>query len=195
MRTRLRTNALRHPVVGRLPKVTSASSEAVYDVLADLSTHLDWGGRQIMGSARLLTLDAPGGQAQVGTEFESTGEDPLVRMTDRSVVTEATRPVSFEFVTDSAWELKRSRKRADVTIVHRYELEPLPAGCRVTYSFRAARASALPGVLVVFRIPLLRALGAWMSVRSLREGLGNLLRAAEQGPSGSPERVERRKGP
>jgi hypothetical protein len=186
MRTRLRTNAFRRPVVGRLSKVTSASPDDVYDVLADLSTHLDWGGREIRGSARLLTLDASEAPATVGTEFESTGQDPLVRMTDRSVVTEATRSTSFEFVTDSAWELKRSGKGADFTIVHRYEIEPLPAGCRVTYSFRATRASALPGVLAMFRIPLVRTVAGRMSVRSLRQGFGNLLRAAEQRPSVSP---------
>jgi hypothetical protein len=185
MRTQLRTNVLRRPLVGRVSETTEASPEAVYDVLADLSSHLEWGGRQVSGSARLLTLDAPVGPAQVGAEFESTGQDPMVRMTDRSVVTEATHPASFEFVTDSAWELKRSGRRADVTIVHRYELERLPQGCRVTYSFRATRASALPGLLGMFRIPLVRAIAIRMSVTGLRGGFRNLLRAAEQRQSAS----------
>ncbi|MEX2457908.1 MAG: hypothetical protein WD770_02860 [Actinomycetota bacterium] len=157
MRTGLRTNVLRRPLVGQRSAATSASPEAVYELLA--------------------------GSAIVGTEFEGAGEGRRVRSTDRSVVTEATPPASFEFVTDSSWELARSGARADLTVVHRYEIERLPGGCRLTYTFRATRASALPGHLAVLRVPVLRAAALRMRVPNLREGFRGLLRAAERRPN------------
>jgi hypothetical protein len=170
----------RRPLEGTLIERCEAPAEVVFELLTDLSSHLEWGGRRRSKSARLRTLDAPAGSATVGTEFTSTGEDTMVRMTDRSVVTEATRPSTFEFVTESRWELKRGGKGADVTIVHRYDLAPTPGGCRAGYTFRATRASALPGPLAMFRVPILRSVAMRMSVASLRVGLRNLLRMAEE---------------
>jgi hypothetical protein len=199
MRTRtapgLRTNLLRrHPIEGGLSEACAAPPEAVYGLLEDLSTHLEWGGRRRTESSRLLSMTAPPGPARVGTEFDSTGEDSAARMSDRSVVTEALPPSTFEFVTESTLELKRSGARAAFTTVHRYDIEPAPGGCRVTYTMRATRASALPGILAVFRIPVLRAIGARMSISGLRGGFLNLLRMAEARPTTheAPEGAERR---
>jgi hypothetical protein len=191
----LRTNLLRrHPIEGRLTETCAAPPQEVYALLEDLSTHLKWGGRRRTQSSRLLSLTAPPGPARVGTEFDSTGEDSAARMSDRSVVTESTPPSTFEFVTESALELKRSGARSEFTVVHLYELEPAPDGCRVTYTMRLTRASALPGILVIFRIPVLRAIGARMSISSLRGGFLNLLRMAEARPTThkAPTGAERR---
>jgi hypothetical protein len=96
-----RRTAWRNPVLG-FEGSCRAPAEVVYDLLADLQSHLDWAGqRQLETTTRLLTLTAPPGPAGVGVEFLSTGSDgKLARWSDRSVVTEATRPEVFEFVTD-----------------------------------------------------------------------------------------------
>jgi hypothetical protein len=169
------------PLEGRISGLCAATPDDVYGLLVDLSSHLEWGGRRRRSKgSRLLSLTAPPGPAAVATEFTSTGEDALVRMRDRSVVTEATRPSTFEFVTESSWKLKRSGKRTLWTIVHRYDLAPVPDGCRVRYMLRATRATALPGPLVVFRVRLLRPIATWMSLGSLRGGFRNLLSMAEE---------------
>jgi hypothetical protein len=176
-----RVNLLRTaPLVGRLSELCTAPAGGVYELLDNLSSHLEWGGRQRSRSSRLLSLDAPAVSAHVGTEFTSSGEDSMVRMTDRSVVTEATPPFSFEFVTESRWEMKRGGRRVDCTIVHRYDLAPVPDGCRVTYSIRVTRMSALPGLLVTFRMPGLRRIAMRRSTASLRGGLRNLVQMAEE---------------
>jgi hypothetical protein len=175
-----RVNLLRsRPLVGWLSEVCLAPADGVYDLLADLSSHLAWGGGRRSKRSRLLWLDAPPGPAQVGTEFTTSGEDSMARMIDGSVVTEATRPFTFEFVTESAWELKRGGRRADCTIVHRYDVAPTTYGCRVTYTIRITRMSALPGPLAILRIPGLRRIAKHRYVGSLRGGFRNLLQMAE----------------
>jgi hypothetical protein len=79
---------------------------------------------------RLMSLDAPPGAAMKGTRFESTGAIPMsgVRWHDESVVTEATRASTFEFVTDARAGDTAARYR------HRYEISPSGAGSRVTYT-------------------------------------------------------------
>ena len=91
----------RNPVL-RFEGTSSAPPEGVYELLADLRSHLDWAGQRQLETTRLLTMNAPSGPATVGTEFRTTGSDGKVaRFSDRSVVTEATRPQVFEFVTES----------------------------------------------------------------------------------------------
>jgi hypothetical protein len=93
--------AWRNPVI-RFAAACTAPAEVVYDQLADLASHLEWAGATQSEITRLLTLDAPSGPATVGVEFFTTGTDGRVaRWTDRSVVTEATRPEVFEFVTQA----------------------------------------------------------------------------------------------
>jgi hypothetical protein len=53
-----------------------APAEAVYDLLADLRTHLQWGGRDQTRVFRLLSLDAVPEPATPGTVFTSTGAIP-----------------------------------------------------------------------------------------------------------------------
>jgi hypothetical protein len=176
-----RINALRgRPLEGRISEACRARAEAAYDLLADIQSHLEWGGTRRSKSSRLLSIDAPDGAAEVGTEFASTGEDSIGRMSDRSVVTEAVPPQTLEFVTESLSRFKRGGNRVDWTLVHRYDVTPDPAGCRITYTLRATRATSLPGPLAIFRIAALRSIALWMLMGRLRGGLRNLVRMAEE---------------
>jgi hypothetical protein len=72
------------------PSVTSsASPEAVFDVIADLRNHLIWSGERAESDGfKMLTLEAPPGPATVGTTFTSSGSAGKDMFHDRSVVTE-----------------------------------------------------------------------------------------------------------
>lgn len=158
---------------------TAATAEAVWDVLADLRTHARWGGERQKPKTRILSIEAVEGPAAVGTEFATTGADPMGRFTDRSVVTEATRPTTFEFVTEASLETKKG-VRSDWTVVHRYELAPSGTGCRIAYTVRIARISALPGMLALFNAPGLSALVMKASAGVARRGVRNLAGLAEE---------------
>ncbi len=167
----------RNPVL-RFEGTSTAPGEAVYDLLADLQSHLEWGGRRQLETTRLLTMEAPPGPATVGTEFFSTGSDGKVaRWTDRSVVTEATRPEVFEFVTEGRRDGKPGSRPWLFTAVHRYAIAPQPVGCRVTYTQELTRLSGAPKLLfargisrIVFRV----------SARYMRRGFDGLLALAEE---------------
>jgi len=167
-------------LVIRLEETSAAPPEAVYELLADLRSHLEWAGnRQPKESFRLLTVEAPEGPAIVGTEFRSTGADPMGRFADSSVVTEASRPGLFEFVT----EARLTRKKGEVvesTYIHRYEVTPDGPGSRISYTFRAVRFSEMSGELALFKVPGLRRLMLKASGSYLRRGLIGLARMAEE---------------
>src|SRR5206468_1417015 len=55
----------RNPVL-RFEGTSSVGPEAVYDLLADLQSHLDWSGRRQAETTRLLTMDAPPCPATAG---------------------------------------------------------------------------------------------------------------------------------
>ncbi len=171
-------NVLRRELEAGVNTTTTASAQAVYDLLADLSSHQVWGGDNQSETARLVAISAPPGPAIVGTEFSSTGTDPMGEFHDRSVVTEASRPAVFEFVTE-AHLLTKKGATADWTNVHRYEITPRDSGCRVTYTIRIVRISALPGLLAIFNIPVLSSLGMKAAAKVARKGLTNLVAMAE----------------
>jgi uncharacterized protein YndB with AHSA1/START domain len=171
-------NALKQELVVRVEATSRATTEAVYAVLADLSSHTEWAGERQGKRTRLLTIDAPAGPAAVGTEFHSTGADPMGTFSDRSVVTEAIPGRALEFVTEAHLTTKKG-KSADWTNVHRYEVAPEADGCRIAYTIRITRISELPGMLAVFKVPGLRALGLKASSGVARRGVRNLARLAE----------------
>ena len=114
-----RANALKGELGIHLEETTTAPAEIVYDRLEDVRNHLEWGGKmQPKQTFRLLSIDAPAGPALVGTEFKSTGADAMGRFADSSVVTEATRPSVFEFVTEARLSTKRG-KVVEWTNIHR----------------------------------------------------------------------------
>lgn len=162
----------------RFEGTSRASAEAVYDLLADLQSHLDWAGRRQLETTRLLTLEAPPGPAGAGTEFFTTGSDGKVaRWTDRSVVTEATRPEVFEFVTDGRRDGKPGSRPWLSTAVHRYQIASDSGGCRVSYTEELTRLAGAPRILLapgISRI-LLR-----ISAKYMRRGFDGLLALAEE---------------
>ncbi len=174
-----RANALKREFEVRVEASSQASAEAVYDVLADVRSHLTWAGERQKPKTRLLTVDAPDGAASVGTEFATTGLDPMGRFTDRSVVTEATSPSVFEFVTEAHLVTKKG-KVADWTNVHHYDLKPSSGGCRITYTIRIVRISALPGMLALFNVRALAGLLRKASEGVAKRGVQNLARLAEE---------------
>lgn len=174
-----RANALKRELVVVVEATGRVSADQVYEVLADLRSHLTWAGERQKKNVRLLSIDAPAGPAGVGTEFTTSGADPMGRFTDRSVVTEATRPSVFEFVTEAHLETKKG-KGADWTNVHRYQLAPAPEGCRVVYTIRVTRISALPGMLGLFNAPLLSGIARKASAAVARRGVRNLVAFAEE---------------
>jgi uncharacterized protein YndB with AHSA1/START domain len=174
-----RANALKRELVARAEAMSSAPPEVVYDVLADPHSHADWAGERQRRKTRLIEVDAPEGEARVGTEFRTRGLDPMGTFTDRSVVTEAERPRVFEFVTEARLETKKG-KTADWTNVHRYEVSGEGSGSRISYSVRIARISALPGMLAMLSLPLLSSVAMKASTGVARRGVENLARAAEE---------------
>jgi hypothetical protein len=157
---------------------SAASAPIVYDLLADPAAHLVWAGKR-QGSSRLLTMDAPSAPIGVGDEFSTTGADPMGRFTDRSVVTEATPPTAFEFVTEAILTTKKGATSV-WTDVHRYEIAPDERGCRIAYTLRVTRISALPGMLRIFNWPVLSSMGVRAAAGMAEKGIANLSAMAEE---------------
>jgi hypothetical protein len=162
----------------RLSRRCSAPPEAVYEVVADLRTHLIWGGAQQRSDFRLLSLDAPAGFATPGTSFTSTGSIPMSmrRWADRSTVTVAVRPLTFEFVTHAT--VHRSRRSMEATYRHRYEIAAAPGGSEVSYVFTQleVRNPFLRWAVPVVRTMTWRVGTPFMAGRGFR----NLLATAER---------------
>jgi hypothetical protein len=127
----------------------SVPPERIYATLADLSTHTTWAG-SMHGKKNfgLRTLEASAAPAVVGTEFRSTGADPMGSFTDRSVVTEATSPTVFEFVTEGHLEPKRRGKPTnDTRITYRFEIAPSSIGSSLTYRAHMSKWTNAPALL------------------------------------------------
>ena len=163
----------------RLTKRSSASPEAVYDVIADLRTHMTWGGTQQRSDFRLLSLDAPAGLASVGTSFTSTGAIPMSvrKWEDRSTVTAAESARVFEFVTHAT--VHRSRRSMEATYRHRYEIAAAPGGGSVvTYEFTELNSL---NPFLRLGLPVVRTMTWRVGIPFLAgRGFRNLLAIAEQ---------------
>lgn len=166
----------RNPVL-RFEKTCRAPAEAVYDLLADLQSHMEWAGQRQLETTRLLTIEAPAGPAVVGTEFFTTGSDGKVaRWSDRSVVTEAIRPDVFEFVTEGRRQGKPGSRPWLLTAVHRYEIASEPGGCRVSYTQDLTRLAGAPKT---FTAPGISRIVFRISAKYVRRGFEALLAMAE----------------
>ena len=184
METHRMGNALKGEIVVRVEEAVAAPSGVVFDLLADIGSHLEWGGRmQKKKSFRLLSIRAPEGPASVGTEFSSSGADAMGTFNDTSVVTEATRSSLFEFVTEARLSTRKGGV-VEWTLVHRYEIGPKDEGCSVSYTIRTVRISELPGALRLFNAPGLRALLTGVARSNVRRGFHNLAIMAEQRATG-----------
>lgn len=176
-------NALKKELVVRVEATTTAAPDTVYGVLAELSSHLVWAGERQAKKTRLLTIDAAAGPAAVGTEWRSTGADPIGTFSDRSVVTEATPGKAFEFVTEAVLTTKKGLS-SEWTNVERYDLEPVAGGCRIVSTSRVTRMSKLPGMVALFNVPVIRELGLKVSGKVSRRTVRNLARVAEEREAG-----------
>jgi hypothetical protein len=182
-----RRTAWRNPVL-RFEGSCRAPAEVVYDLLADLQSHLEWAGQRQGETTRLLTLAAPPEPAGVGVEFLSTGSDGKVaRWSDRSVVTEATRPEVFEFVTDGRRQGKPGRKPWTATAVHRYVITPEAGGCQVTYTEHLTRLDGAPWIMGA---PGFNRIAFRVSAKYMRRGFDGLLTLAEERAGVSPSTDE-----
>jgi hypothetical protein len=155
--------------------------EAVYDVLADAGTHVEWAGRHQPRHFRLLSLDAPDTRLIAGATFASTGSIPGSgrRFEDQSRVTVAERPSVFEFVTEATVPGRRPMR---ATFRHRYELEANGDGCRVRYTFRQ---EDLVDPMLRLSLPIMRDMSWKVGMpMMMRPGLRNLVRAAEARAAG-----------
>jgi Polyketide cyclase / dehydrase and lipid transport len=157
--------------------VTSeASPEAVFDVITDLRAHLEWSGERASDDTfKLLTLEASGGPAAVGTTFTSTGANFNGTFHDRSVVTEAARPDRFTLETDARLVRKRG-ETWEVHFEHRYDVRPDGDGSRIVYTETIQRVNYVPYWLRFWMRPLSRMLINRADVKQLE----NLARLAEE---------------
>jgi hypothetical protein len=163
------------------PSVTSsASSEAVYDVIADLGNHVVWSGEMAASEGfKMLSIDAPEGPAAVGTAFTSSGSAQKDTFHDTSVVTVATRPSTFVIETDATLE-RKSAPTWEAHFVHRYDITPEGNGSRIVYTETIERVNYLPYWLK----PVIRTIfRPWVN-RADRKQLQNLARLAEERSAG-----------
>jgi len=174
-----RANALKHELVTRVEERSAAPADVAYDVLTDLPSLLVWAGERQGKKTRLTSIEASDGPVVVGTEFTTTGADPMGRFRDTSVVTEASRPTVFEFVTEATLTTKKG-SASHWTGVHRYEIANDGDGCLITYRERITRMSEMSGSLAVFNAPVLSGLVLRFAKRITRKSVRNLARLAEE---------------
>ena len=110
-----------------------APTVEVYRLLADIRSHLEWGGGQSPTSQWLVSLDAPEGPAEAGTRFQSVGHTPQGTWHDRSTVLSAIPHELFEFRTEG---ILAANRPAVGEWWHRYEIHPRPGGCVIRYRCR-----------------------------------------------------------
>ena len=113
---------------GNVSVSCAAPPEVVYDILADLRTHVVWGGQTNRMHQRLLTIEAPDEPATVGTTFQSVGYTSHGLWHDRSEVTQATPRSVFEFTTNGTMQSRPPFHGTDLldTLAQVRWQEPLP---------------------------------------------------------------------
>jgi hypothetical protein len=153
-----------------------APPQVVYDTVADLRAHLEWSGERASDEHfKLLTLDAPGGTARVGTEFTSTGANFNGTFHDRSVVTEADPPSGYAIETHARLDRRRG-KTWEVRFLHRYDIRSEGEGSVIVYTDTADHMNYVPYWLRFWMRPITRA--------AIHKGdtkqLENLARLAEE---------------
>jgi hypothetical protein len=171
----------------RLSGRCSAPPDAVFELLADLRTHLRWGGTEQAGNYRLLSLEAPDGPAGVGTVFITTGAIPMSRRRweDRSTVTSALRPLTFAFLTEAT--VRRRHRPMLVRYLHSYAITSCARGSTVTYELTQER---IANPFLRLGLPVIRWI-TWRLAAPLfaRRGFSNLLRDAESEVAARPVQI------
>jgi hypothetical protein len=155
-----------------------APPQAVYEVLADVRSHLEWGGNRSKKNFRLTGIEVGDAPVHQGSEWSSTGIAPDGTFRDRSVVTEASHPSTFEFVTEAHVSLKKGGE-GDWKVVNRYEIKPDGSGSVVTYKQRVTHATVL-GPMKMMLNPLLAAVGRMMVGSLIKPSMQNLASMAKE---------------
>lgn len=154
---------------------TTASPPAVYDLLADLSTHRVWAGEQGKKGFRLLSVDAPAGQLSVGDRWSSVGSARNAEsFVDASRVVDARPGHCFGFDTQSRLDRKR-RPTWHVRFAHRYTLVADGSGSIIEYTCEVRPENYKPYWLQ----PVLKLMTPLMVQAAIRSNLRNLARMAE----------------
>ena len=157
---------------------SAAPPEVVYDVLADLRSHLEWGGKRQYKMFR-LELDAPPGPAKEGTVYKSVGTIPMMsaRWNNTTTVTEAQRPKVFETTTEGRipWPKQAAGEGA---FVNRFEITPDGRGSRVVYRADQLRFLNPPWGL---KYPIMRSMTYNINIPMwYRRGFRKMLKLAEE---------------
>jgi hypothetical protein len=160
-----------------------APADVMYDLLADLASHMEWGGSwHATRTQRLQSMDAPAGPATVGTEFSSVGAASGGSWYDRSRVTAATRPSHFEFETNGILRDGQGVDRMSLLAVHKYRLVEVDGGTHITYECSARLTLHAPRGDHHPRLPVVIFNLVVPSV--VERGLANLIRLGEQQVAG-----------
>lgn len=165
-------------VAFRMSSTVASPPDVVYDVIADVGTHLDWGGTRGSKKYRLTAVDVQDGPAVKGSEWTSTGIAPDGTFRDRSVVTEASRPSAFEFQTDAHIAFRKGGE-GDWRLINRYEITPEGKGSRVAYTQRLIAATPL-GPMKMMLNPLLGGIGRMMVKGLNKPAMRGLAAMAEE---------------
>ena len=153
-----------------------ARPETIYDLLADLRSHLEWGGKRQTRVFRLASLDAPSEPAVIGTTFSSTGVLPMSvrRWRDHSTVSAADRPHRFEITTKAS---NGERRTMSAIYRHRYDIAGEDGGSRVTYTLTQLE---LARPMLRWAIPGMSRMTWLMTPMFTTRGVRNLLAMAEE---------------
>jgi len=149
-----------------------ATPEQVYAVLADLSTHVAWAGRDTGKHDGLFALESDVTTAEVGTTWTSSGGLRPDRNVfhDRSVVVEARPGEVLAFSAEARldrWKKPEWQARFE----HRYELVPSGSGTRVHYTCEVRPQNYRPYWLHPLMRPVTK---RFMKRILLKPHLGNL---------------------
>jgi len=154
---------------------TDVSPDDLYAELADVNTHLTWAGTQAPYKGfRLLDMDAPAGQATVGTTWKSDGANSgngSMIFHDRSTVVQAEPGKAFGFDTESILE-RKSGKTWFCHFEHRYTIRPAEGGSIIVYDGRVFPKNYRPYWL----FPAMRPMTRFMVHRAHTKHMQNLAR-------------------
>jgi Polyketide cyclase / dehydrase and lipid transport len=168
--------ASRPALTFRVTLPTRATPEEVYDVLAQLPTHVTWCGDEAPRSNfRLLTIEAPARQAIAGDRFSSTGSNGSSTFSDRSVVVQADPGSRFGFDTEATLTRKH-RPTWNAAFRHRYTIAPAADGATIAYVAEVRPENYRPYWL----FPGMRPGTRVMVQRMMRANMENLARMAEE---------------
>lgn len=170
-------------IIFRRSITVQAPPAAVYEVLADVRGHLEWGGERSGKKYRLTGIEVGDSPAVQGTTWTSTGIAPDGTFRDRSVVTEASAAKVFEFATDAHITLRKGGE-ADWRLVNRYDIEPQGSGARLTYTQRMTDATDL-GPMKMMLNPVLAPIGRMMVGGLVKPAMNNLAAMAEERARGA----------